>query len=168
MSWWHILCGILLLDICLPLWSCKLRYARKGMSKGETNVWVTNELQRLSPYQCWTLMDKLWAGPSTTLTSERTNVGGIASRWDRWSFRPFTSAPGSLTWGKIPVNTGNPSIIRFNDIYIIHILVTASVSDALLFASFCALSRERMSQRGSRNILQQSALIFHDSSSIIM
>ena len=28
-SWWHILCRILLLDICLPL-SCKLRYARKG------------------------------------------------------------------------------------------------------------------------------------------
>ena len=38
MSWWPILSRILLLDICLEMWSCKLRYARKGMSKGETNV----------------------------------------------------------------------------------------------------------------------------------
>ena len=38
MSWWPILSRILLLDICLEMWSCKLRYVRKGMSTGETNV----------------------------------------------------------------------------------------------------------------------------------
>ena len=161
MSWWHILCGILLLDICLPLWSCKLRYARKGMSKGETNVCTSPK---------WAKVESLsMLNPNRQAVRAEYNVdfgaNKCGTRWDRQplgrSFRPFTSrASGSLTWGKIPVNTGNPSIIRFNDIYIIQILVTASVSDALLFASFCALSRERMSQRGSRNILQQSALIF--------
>jgi hypothetical protein len=77
---------------------------REWAKERQMSVQVPDEPQRLSPCQCWTLIDKLW-GPSTTWT-ERRNVaqGGIALRIspasrDRWSFRPCTSASGS-PWAK--------------------------------------------------------------------
>ena len=164
MSWWPILSRILLLDICLPL-SCKLRYARKGMSKGETNVctspkWAAKveSLSMLNPnrqaegrVQRW-LSEEMWHKVGSPIINCLLRISS-ASR-DRWSFRPFTSASGS-PWAQFRSLENYP----FQPVSTIYILVTASVSYSPLFASFCDLS-SRMGQRGSRNILQQSALIF--------
>ena len=90
----------------VPLWSCKGRYARKGMSKGDlTNVctgpkWAA-KVESLS------MSNPHWQAVSLAKYNVDFGANKCDTRWDRqlayrWSFRPFTSrASGSLRWAKI-------------------------------------------------------------------
>ena len=120
------------------------------------SVQVPNELQRLSPYQCRTLIDKLWAWPSTTLTSERTNVtrGGIAKNWHTGGLLGLLHhGPPAPQDGQNPVKLETYAFQWYKSLW--------QRLYRMLCASFCDLGgRERMSWGSSRNILQQSALTF--------
>lgn len=91
-SWWHILSRILLLDICLEMWSCKLRYARKGMSKGETNVCT-------SPRWAAKVESLSMLNPNRQAVRAEYNVDWAkkcGTRWDR--LENLTSQPGPVVF----------------------------------------------------------------------
>ena len=107
---------------------------REWAQERQMSVQVPNEPQRLSPYQCWTLIDKLW-GPSTTWT-ERRNVaqGGIAN-YKLPLENLITFYIGlRLPMGKIPV-TGKLSVsTSFN-------YINPCDSVCIVCSAFCILLR---------------------------